>query len=226
MPQLVWKLGIMMMLWADLLAGGSGALWDQGSGGMIRGRVFIDENRNGEYDPGEPLLEGIQINISTPNVDWTHIVFTSADGSFSLPVGPGEWKAVLSPPEGFSVMNDPTRQVLIGREGTFEAVMEFALTPTGMAAAMEAEEALSVPEPVAGSGDMEGSRSSSEQDFEEGELRAREGDLRVLDATAEHSELTPAGSASSPSPLSMLEIMALASIIIILILVFVRRLIS
>jgi hypothetical protein len=230
MPELGWKMGIVMMLCANLLSGQGVSLWDEEPAGLIRGKVFIDENGNGKYDLGEPLLEGIQINISSTSVDWTYIVSTSLDGSFSLPVGPGDWKAVLSTPGGFSVMNDSTREVVIGREGTIEAVMEFALTSTDMPAAMEAmeaEEAQSMPEPSVGSGDPDGSRAGGEQDFQEGDLREQEGGLRILDAESEPSGLTPTGPASSPPPLSLLGIVAVASVIVvILILFFMRRLIS
>ena len=44
-----------------------------------QGRVFVDTNRNSQYDKGEKLLKGVCVS------DGLHVVKTAADGSFSLP---------------------------------------------------------------------------------------------------------------------------------------------
>ena len=43
------------------------------------GRVYVDANRNGRYDKGEKLLQGVCVS------DGLNVVKTGKDGSFSLP---------------------------------------------------------------------------------------------------------------------------------------------
>lgn len=47
----------------------------------VFGRVFLDENRNGYYDSGEPGVSGVKL-ISAKG----EIITTDSEGSYSLPV--------------------------------------------------------------------------------------------------------------------------------------------
>lgn len=43
------------------------------------GRVYVDKNKNGVFDPGEKTWAGIKVS------DGLNVVETAADGSFTLP---------------------------------------------------------------------------------------------------------------------------------------------
>jgi hypothetical protein len=102
-------------------------VWGDEAPGTIHGMVFIDEDGDGEYDPGEPVLEGVTIGLTNGEI----ILETKTDGagSFVFNIGPGVWQGVIYPPQGYSVINDATRQVVIESEGTLEAVLDFGLIP-------------------------------------------------------------------------------------------------
>jgi hypothetical protein len=102
-------------------------VWGDETPGTINGIVFIDEDGDGEYDPGEPVLEGVTIGLTNGEI----ILETKTDGAgtFVFSVGPGVWQGVIYPPQGYSVINDATREVVIEPEGTLEAVLAFGLIP-------------------------------------------------------------------------------------------------
>jgi hypothetical protein len=95
------------------------------SPGSIHGIVFVDENGNGQYDPGEPVLEGVTIGLTNGEIILE--TKTDGDGAFSFSVGSGVWQGVIYPPLGYSVVNDATREVVIELEGSLEAVLDFGL---------------------------------------------------------------------------------------------------
>jgi hypothetical protein len=95
--------------------------------GNIHGIVFIDEDGDGEYDPGEPVLEGVTVELT--NGEITLAVMTDGDGFFVFSVEPGVWQGVIYPPQGYVVINDATREVVIESEGSLEAVLDFGLIP-------------------------------------------------------------------------------------------------
>ena len=64
-----------------------------------QGRVFVDTNRNGQYDKGEKLLKGVCIS------DGLHVVKTAADGSFSLPGFERERFIFITTPSGYQTDN-------------------------------------------------------------------------------------------------------------------------
>jgi hypothetical protein len=102
-------------------------VWGDEAPSTIHGMVFIDEDGDGEYDPGEPVLEGVTIGLTNGEI----ILETKTDGAgaFVFSVGPGIWQGIISPPQGYSVINDATREVVIEPEGTLEAVLDFGLIP-------------------------------------------------------------------------------------------------
>ena len=102
-------------------------VWGDEPPGTIQGMVFIDEDGDGEYDPGEPVLEGVTIGLTNGEI----ILETKTDGvgAFVFNVEPGVWQGVIYPPQGYSVTNDATREVVIEPEGTLEVVLDFGLIP-------------------------------------------------------------------------------------------------
>lgn len=50
-----------------------------------QGHVYVDANRNGRYDKGEKLLQGVCVS------DGLNVVKTGKDGSFSLPGHVRHW---------------------------------------------------------------------------------------------------------------------------------------
>jgi hypothetical protein len=119
-------IGILTGLGVVLLLGSFSVRGDEAVG-SIQGTVFIDENGNGIYDAGEPLMPGIQVELANGEVILD--VMTNEEGAFTVEVGLGLWRSILHPPEGYMVINDPTREVVIGAEGSYEAIMDFALIP-------------------------------------------------------------------------------------------------
>lgn len=102
-------------------------VWGDETLGSIHGVVFIDEDGDGQYDPEEPVLEGVTIGLTNGEVILE--AMTDGDGAFTFSVGPGEWQGVIYPPQGYSVINDATREVVVELEGSLEAVLDFALVP-------------------------------------------------------------------------------------------------
>lgn len=95
--------------------------------GNIHGVVFIDEDGDGEYDPGEPVLEGVTVELTNGEITLT--VMTDGEGFFTFSVEPGVWQGVIYPPQGYVVINDATREVVMESEGSLEAVLNFGLMP-------------------------------------------------------------------------------------------------
>lgn len=115
--------------------------------GVIRGRLFVDANENGSFDEGEQVLSGVNLELADGEQILT--VPTAEDGTFSVNVGAGVWRVNLVAPDGYTVLNDASREVTIAADGTTEAVMDFALQavpaevsqPQSEAAAEEAQTA-------------------------------------------------------------------------------------
>lgn len=63
--------------------------------GQHTGRVFIDSNNNGQYDPGEKVLRGIAVS------DGLHVVQADATGTFTLPGHTGERFITVTTPSGY-----------------------------------------------------------------------------------------------------------------------------
>ncbi len=59
------------------------------------GRVFIDSNNNGQYDPGEKGMRGVAVS------DGLHVVQTDANGTFTLPGYSGERFITVTTPSGY-----------------------------------------------------------------------------------------------------------------------------
>ena len=134
--------------------------------GTIHGIVFIDEDGDGEYDPGEAVVEGVTIGLTNGEI----ILETKTDevGSFIFNVEPGVWQGVIYPPQGYSVINDATREVVIESEGILEAVLDFGLIPEteadpGGAGSDE------LPEEVEGELVVTGPEDMTQTDYSEGE---------------------------------------------------------
>jgi hypothetical protein len=55
-------------------------------------RVYVDNNRNGQFDAGDAGLRNVAVS------DGVHIVRSSADGRYRLPIRPGQTLFVIKPP--------------------------------------------------------------------------------------------------------------------------------
>ena len=55
------------------------------------GHVYVDKNKNGVFDKGEKPMSGVKVS------DGLNVVETAADGSFTLPVMPGNVLFLLLP---------------------------------------------------------------------------------------------------------------------------------
>jgi hypothetical protein len=95
--------------------------------GSIHGVVFIDEDGDGQYDPGEPVVEGVRIECTNGEIILE--ATTDSEGVFTFAIGIGIWQGMIYPPEGFFVQNDATREVVLETEEPLEAVWDFALVP-------------------------------------------------------------------------------------------------
>ncbi|MBK8976738.1 MAG: calcineurin-like phosphoesterase C-terminal domain-containing protein [Planctomycetes bacterium] len=69
---------------------------------MARGLVFVDRDRDGARDPGEPGLPGVRIS------NGREIVYTAADGSYAIGVDDDDIVFVVKP-RGFMVAMDENR---------------------------------------------------------------------------------------------------------------------
>jgi hypothetical protein len=72
----------------------------------ISGTVYVDLNRNGVRDPGEPGVPGFTIQLdlnSDGTIDQTAV--TAADGSYTLAAGPGTHTITEQPRRGFTLVS-------------------------------------------------------------------------------------------------------------------------
>lgn len=60
-----------------------------------QGHVYVDANRNGRYDKGEKLLQGVCVS------DGLNVVKTGKDGSFSLPGHARQRFVFITTPSGY-----------------------------------------------------------------------------------------------------------------------------
>jgi len=95
--------------------------------GSIHGVVFIDEDGDGQYDPGEPVVGGVRIECTNGEIILE--ATTDSEGVFTFAIGIGVWQGRIYPPEGFLVQNDATREVVLETEEPLKAVWDFALVP-------------------------------------------------------------------------------------------------
>ena len=63
------------------------------------GRVYVDKNKNGVFDPGEKTWAGIKVS------DGLNVVETAADGSFTLPGHERERFIFITTPSGYKTFN-------------------------------------------------------------------------------------------------------------------------
>jgi hypothetical protein len=144
-------------------------VWGDEPSGTIHGIVFVDEDDDGEYDPGEPVLEGVTIGLTNGEI----ILETKTDGTgaFVFNVGPGVWQGVIYPPQGYSVINDATREVVIEPEGTLEAVLDFGLIQE-FEADQGGAEPVDFPEEVEEESVVSSPEDMAQTDYYEGEAPA------------------------------------------------------
>lgn len=94
---------------------------------VISGRLFVDLNANGAYDEGELVLGGIAIEFA--NGERIETAATAADGSFSIQVEPGLWRATLRPPEGFEYALPEGIELEVVESGEGELDLQIGLQP-------------------------------------------------------------------------------------------------
>ena len=74
----------------------------------ISGTVYFDNNADGDYQNGSDVdLGGIEVEACDAN-NVCISVFTNPDGTYTIPVGPGDWTVtVLTPPDGTDALEVP-----------------------------------------------------------------------------------------------------------------------
>ena len=82
------------------------------------GRVFIDKNANGIFDKGEKGLGHVAVS------DGLHVVFTKADGSFSLPGHEKERFVFITTPSDYKTNNAYYQRIEKGKSS-----YDFGLQP-------------------------------------------------------------------------------------------------
>lgn len=134
MSRTMMKIRTLMIL-VSMLAMNVFSVWGDEPVGIIHGRVFIDENGNGLFDPDEAVMEGVEIEITNGEIIVSAL--TDEYGTFSFNVEPGVWQGIIYVPEGYTVINDATREAVIDSGEPYEAMMDFALVLTEASAEEE-----------------------------------------------------------------------------------------
>jgi hypothetical protein len=71
--------------------------------GQITGEVFMDQNRNGQRDPGETGLQGIIVRLKQGETLFDNVA-TAASGHFTFAeVAPGTWQIHANVPPGYDI---------------------------------------------------------------------------------------------------------------------------
>lgn len=78
-----------------------------------QGRVYVDTNRNGQYDKGEKLLKNVCVS------DGLNVVKTAADGTFSLPGFKNERFIFITTPSGYQTDNKHYQRIT-GSERSYD----------------------------------------------------------------------------------------------------------
>ena len=74
------------------------------------GKVYVDSNRNGKYDKGEKLLEGVMVS------DGLNVVRTTGTGTYSLAGHTGEKFLFITTPSGYYTNHKHYYRIVNGRE--------------------------------------------------------------------------------------------------------------
>lgn len=92
----------------------------------ITGVVYLDTNRNGRRDSGEPGLPALRVTLRPPNQAQPRTVVTGADGRYAFDaLPPGRYVVTQTPPTGFGSTTPRVVAVLV-RGGT-PATVDFGV---------------------------------------------------------------------------------------------------
>jgi len=80
------------MIAALLITQSDGSAAAQGERVRIEGRVWLDENRDGLIDEGEPGIQGRLVEVVSEDSNARTFDQTDADGRWSVEVPPGDWR--------------------------------------------------------------------------------------------------------------------------------------
>lgn len=96
-------------------------------GGTIRGTVFLDSDRDGAFDDGEPGLEDVPVHVES-NGGWTVDLVTGDDGTYG-PAGlkPAHYRVWIDVPLGYAATT-PTERASIALNGGAVTGQDFGLS--------------------------------------------------------------------------------------------------
>ncbi len=99
--------------------------------GVVSGNVFVDINRNGNLDSGEPSLSGVRIRLlRAANGTQYATGTTGTDGAYRFSgVEPGSYFVEETDPPGYSSTSSTSQRVLVTSGGS--ATVNFLVQPTG-----------------------------------------------------------------------------------------------
>ena len=105
------------------------------STGAVGGLVWNDLNGNIEYDPGEPVLNGVLVTIKTLDNQTVGSATTGLDGRYRVAdLAPGNYRAEETDPPGYaSPLGSPNQvlfQIVAGQETTVNFADILVATPT------------------------------------------------------------------------------------------------
>ncbi len=130
---------LILLALALLLTASGGTLNIDPNTGTLRGAAFLDSNRNGVMDAGEPGVGGVYFTISAG--DYSHTYYTEprtvdefgntyATGTFGpIPLPRGDWHVTLHVPAGYRATTPIEQTIYVpGAEGGHVGWVYFGLT--------------------------------------------------------------------------------------------------
>lgn len=92
----------------------------------LKGKVYVDNNKNNLFDNGEPLIKGVKVEAQKQNSVFT--VTTNIGGTFSLPLDTGNYTVKITSPLPYYNIIPATASFQFAKFGNSDSV-NFALQP-------------------------------------------------------------------------------------------------
>jgi hypothetical protein len=93
--------------------------------GLIGGTVFVDFDVDLQHDPGEPVFEGVAVELASG--ESSIVALTGPDGTYSADVEAGLWVVTIQPPAGYTLLSSGRQEVVVDPAGPAATVVNFAL---------------------------------------------------------------------------------------------------